>query len=72
MEHVVKLYEHGCPNCLRLKKRLDTNGIKYEDITDKKLMIELGFESAPKLEVDGVILNFKQAMDWAEENKTNG
>jgi glutaredoxin len=61
------LYEHGCPNCLRLKSRLDEKGIKYEDITDIELMKSKGFTSAPKLEIDGVIMDFKTAMNWAKE-----
>lgn len=66
-ENVIKLYQHGCPNCLRLKKKLDDKGIEYENITDKKVMISLGFDTAPKLEVDGVIMSFKEAMKWVEE-----
>lgn len=67
MGKVIKLYQHGCPNCLRLKNKLDNKNIKYENITDKQLMISLGFDTAPKLEVDGVLLNFKEAMKWVEE-----
>lgn len=63
----VILYEHGCPNCLRLKSRLDEKGIQYEDITDVELMKSKGFESAPKLEVDGVIMDFKTAINWVKE-----
>lgn len=66
-ENVVKLYQHGCPNCLRLKKRLDEKGIEYENITDKKIMISLGFTEAPKLEVNGVIMGFKEAIEWIKE-----
>lgn len=67
----VILYEHGCPNCLRLKRRLDENGIQYEDVTDVELMKSKGFTSAPKLEVDGVIMDFKTAINWVKE-QNNG
>lgn len=67
MGKVIKLYQHGCPNCLRLKNKLDAKQIAYENITDKNLMISLGFKSAPKLEVDGEIMDFKEAMKWVEE-----
>ena len=63
----VILYEHGCPNCKVLKSRLDNKGIQYEDVTDVEIMKSKGFTSAPKLEVDGVILDFKQAIDWVKE-----
>ena len=61
------LYEHGCPNCLRLKSRLDEKGIQYEDVTDVELMKSKGFLSAPKLEIDGVIMDFKEAINWVKE-----
>lgn len=70
MEKVI-LYEHGCPNCLRLKSRLDAKGIQYEDITDIELMKSKGFISAPKLEVDGVVMDFKTAINWVKE-QSNG
>ena len=67
MEQTVILYEHGCPNCLRLKNRLDEKGIQYEDVTDVELMKSKGFKSAPKLEVDGVIMDFIDAIKWVKE-----
>lgn len=66
-ENVIKLYQHGCPNCLRLKQRLDEKNITYENITDKNIMISLGFETAPKLEVNGIIMDFKEAINWVKE-----
>lgn len=71
MGKTVILYEHGCPNCLRLKNRLDEKNIPYEDVTDIELMKSKGFESAPKLEVDGVIMDFKDAINWVKE-QNNG
>lgn len=70
MERVI-LYEHGCPNCKRLKARLDEKGIQYEDVTDIELMKSKGFTSAPKLEVDGVVMDFKAAINWVKE-QSNG
>lgn len=63
----VILYEHGCPNCLRLKGKLDKKGIQYENITDIEIMKSKGFTTAPKLEVDGVVMDFKTAMNWIKE-----
>jgi len=68
-EYVVKLYEHGCPRCNVLKRKLDQKNIKYEDITDVELMKSKGFEEAPKLEVNGVVYNFKEATKWIEEQQ---
>lgn len=66
MDNVI-LYEHGCPRCKVLKSKLDQKGIRYLDITDIELMQAKGFEEAPKLEVNGVIMGFKEAVDWVKE-----
>ncbi len=63
----VILYEHGCPNCRVLKMKLDKSGVEYETINDVEVMKAKGFQSAPKLEVDGVIMDFKQAVEWIKE-----
>lgn len=60
----VILYQHGCPRCKVLKMKLDEKGIQYEEITDIEVMKEKGFQEAPKLEVDGVVMNFKEAVEW--------
>ena len=67
MGEKVILYEHGCPRCKVLKTKLDQSGIEYEDVNDIEAMKAKGFDEAPKLEVDGVIMDFKQAVDWIKE-----
>ena len=58
------LYEHGCPRCNVLKTKLDQKGIEYENVNDVEVMKARGFTEAPKLEVDGVVYNFKEAIEW--------
>jgi hypothetical protein len=41
--------------------------VEYETVTDVDVMQEKGFMSAPMLEADGKIYNFKQALDWLED-----
>ena len=60
----VILYQHGCPKCKVLKMKLDQKGIEYENITDVETMKAKGFTEAPKLEVGGVVMSFKQALEW--------
>jgi glutaredoxin len=62
-ENVI-LYEHGCPRCKVLKSKLDQKGIKYENISDVEVMKTKGFTEAPKLEVNGVVYDFKEATEW--------
>ena len=63
----IVLYEHGCPRCKVLKMKLDQSGIEYENVNDIEVMKAKGFAEAPKLEVDGVVMNFKEAVDWIKE-----
>lgn len=67
MEDKIILYEHGCPMCIVLKTKLDKKGIQYEDITDVDVMIAKGFTEAPKLEVNGNVMGFRDAIKWVEE-----
>ncbi len=64
MAESVILYEHGCPKCKILKMKLDQKGVGYETVNDIEIMKAKGFQEAPKLEVDGVIMGFKEAVDW--------
>lgn len=60
----VILYEHGCPNCRMLKMKLDKSGVEYETVNDIEVMKAMGFKTAPKLEVDGNVMDFKEAVEW--------
>ena len=61
------LYEHGCPRCKVLKMKLDQKGVEYETVNDINIMQAKGFTESPKLEANGVIMDFKQAVDWIKE-----
>lgn len=63
----VILYEHGCPRCKVLKAKLDQKDIKYKNINDIEAMKAKGFTEAPKLEVNGVVYDFKEAVEWIGE-----
>jgi glutaredoxin len=63
----VILYEHGGPKCKILKMKLDQKNISYETVNDIELMKAKGFQEAPKLEIDGVVMGFKEAVEWIKE-----
>lgn len=63
----VTLYQHGCPRCRVLKMKLDQKGIQYDEVTDVETMKAKGFQEAPKLEVNGVVYGFKEAVEWIGE-----
>ena len=64
---MITLYSTGCPNCLILKKKLGQAGIEYMEETNIELMREKGFDYLPKLEVEGEVLSFAQAVSWINE-----
>ena len=63
----VILWTSHCPRCKVLEVKLKQKGINYIENTDKDEMIAKGFKEAPKLEVDGVVMGFKEAVDWIKE-----
>lgn len=63
----VILFSTGCPKCRVLESKLKQKGINYVENNDVELMQEKGFVSVPKLEVDGVVYDFKKAVEWIGE-----
>ena len=60
----IVLYSTHCPRCVVLEKKLNQKGIDYNEVNDISIMEEKGFLSVPILEVDGKIMDFKEANDW--------
>lgn len=60
----VILFSTNCPKCKILKLKLQQKGIHYEENNDVELMLQKGFVSVPKLEVNGVVYDFKEAVEW--------
>ena len=60
----VILYSTHCPRCKVLELKLKQKNIAYEEVNDVEEMTAKGFKEAPKLEVDGAVMDFKQAVDW--------
>ena len=63
----VILYSTGCPKCQVLEKKLSQKSISFEKNTDLKLMLSKGIKSAPCLEIDGKIFDFKNATEWVNK-----
>lgn len=58
------LYSTGCPRCEVLKKKLAEKSVEYAEVTSIDDMLALGIKEVPKLSVDGVLMSFKEAVDW--------
>lgn len=61
------LWSTHCPRCKVLELKLKQKDIEFTENTSVEEMTAKGFKEAPKLEVDGVIMDFKQAVDWIKE-----
>lgn len=63
----ITLYSTGCPKCNVLKQKLNEMNIPYDIDMDTDKMIEMGFLSAPVLDVNGEIMDFSQAIRWLKD-----
>lgn len=63
----VILYTTHCPKCKILRAKLDEKQIWYDTIDDVSIMQEKGLRMAPVLEVNGELMDFKQAVDWVNQ-----
>ena len=61
---MVILYSTNCPRCRIIERKLQDKGIEFELFNDVDAMIAKGFKEAPKLEVDGMVMDFKEANEW--------
>ena len=61
---MITLYSTHCPRCCFIEKKLKSQGIEFELFDDEDSMLEKGFKEVPKLEVDGVLMDFKEANEW--------
>lgn len=64
----VILYSTGCPKCNILKKILTEKNIAFTENNSVEEMQQLGFQEVPKLDVEGQIYDFTDALAWARQN----
>ena len=64
MNKTVILYTTGCPKCKVLKQKLDAKGIEYSENNSKEEMLDMGLTSVPVLGVNQSLLDFKEAVEW--------
>lgn len=60
------LYTIDCPNCLVLEKKLKAKNIEFLKVSDKDTIMAKGFgdSSFPILEVGGITMSYKTAVQW--------
>lgn len=62
----IVLYTIDCPSCLVLEKKLKAKNIEFLKVSDRDIIVAKGFgDSAfPILEVGGVTMSYKTAIQW--------
>lgn len=62
----VVLYTIGCENCEILEKKLKSKNVKFLRVSDEDTIRAKGLGDSwfPILEVDGVVMNYKTAIQW--------
>lgn len=65
---MIKVYSTGCPKCKVLIKKLNEKNIQYEECNDTEIMKTKGIQFLPVLEINGDLLDFKQATEWIGRN----
>lgn len=68
---MITVYTTHCPRCKILEKTLASRGVDYTAVEDVDIIVAKGFQMVPMMEVEGRVLDFKEAMFWIKEN-TNG
>lgn len=69
MQNTPIMYSTHCPMCKGLERILNVLGINYTICTDITIMKELGITRVPVLSVNGELLSYKQAIDWARSQE---
>lgn len=62
----IVLFSTKCPKCCVLERKLKQKNISYEEVSDIEIMKEKGYLSVPVLEVDGVVLPYKEAFRYID------
>lgn len=65
----VILHTTHCPQCKVLEAKLTQAGIEFELDEDPQHIQDLGFMSAPILEVDGSAMIFGDAIKWVAQQQ---
>lgn len=65
---LITLYTIDCPNCIILEKKLKAKNIEFLRVSDEEIIKAKGFGDSllPILEVDGVVMNYKTAISWID------
>ena len=61
---MITLFSTGCPKCRVLEQKLNAKNIDFIKSSDIQEVIDQGFMSVPVLKIDDKYYDFKQGVDW--------
>ena len=61
---MIKLYTNHCRKCEILTSKLEEKNVVFEVEDDEEVLLELGFDFMPVLEVDGKRLGYLDAVTY--------
>jgi hypothetical protein len=62
----IVLYTIDCPKCVILEKKLKEKNVEFLKVSDEQTILDKGFGDYPFpiLEVNGVTMGYKTAIQW--------
>lgn len=64
MESNCIVYSSGCAKCVVLEELFRQRRIKFDIVSDIKILEGKGFKQFPMVEVDGELMDFGVAFKW--------
>lgn len=64
---VLFVNETYCGNCEAVKRRLKKDGFDFTTSTDTDFLIEKGYQSAPVLQINGILYDLKAIMSLLKD-----
>lgn len=61
---MITLFSTGCPKCRVLEQKLNAKNIDFIKSSDIQEVIDQGFMSVPVLKINDKYYDFKQGVDW--------
>lgn len=61
---MIKLYTNHCRKCEILAAKLNEKNVNFEVVDNEEILVNLGFDFMPVLEVDGERLEYINAINY--------
>lgn len=62
----ITLYSTECPQCIVLKKKINSKGLTFKENNDIETMRDMGITYVPVLQVNDTLMDFAAACRWVD------